>query len=287
MHRRVQRLHPAVQALGEAGHLLDRGDRDAGVGDRPRGRAGGHELDAGRVQAAGQLLQAGLVVDAEQRAADRRAVGHRELFLVRSAVTSCATVSTSSSRSTTLMRSCSLASSSPGGTGDLALRDDRPGVDARVDQVHGAPVTLHAGGQRVAHGVRAGERRQQRRVGVDQPAAERLEDRRADELHEAGRDDQVRLVRGELGGQRAVPGGAVGMVGERRRRRSAGRGAAARSRPAASPVGADGDDLGRVAGSSAASSRAAQSVPVPESRTTTRARGVGSADFQDPPTPRP
>ena len=71
VHGRVQRLHPAVEALGEAGHLLDRGHRDAGVGDPARGRAGGDELDAGGVQAAGQLLEAGLVVDADQRAADR------------------------------------------------------------------------------------------------------------------------------------------------------------------------------------------------------------------------
>ena len=37
MHGRVQRLHPAVEALREAGDLLDRGDGDAGLGDA-RGR---------------------------------------------------------------------------------------------------------------------------------------------------------------------------------------------------------------------------------------------------------
>ena len=38
VHLRVQGLDPAVQALREAGHLLDRGDRQAGVGDGPGGR---------------------------------------------------------------------------------------------------------------------------------------------------------------------------------------------------------------------------------------------------------
>ena len=37
---RVQRLHPAVEALGEAGHLLDRGHRHARLGDPPAVDAG-------------------------------------------------------------------------------------------------------------------------------------------------------------------------------------------------------------------------------------------------------
>ena len=40
------------------------------VADARRGRAGRDDLDAGLVQAAGELVEAGLVVDADERAAD-------------------------------------------------------------------------------------------------------------------------------------------------------------------------------------------------------------------------
>ena len=73
VHHRVQRLDPAVEALGEAGELLDLGHRDARVGDPGGGRAGGDDRDPGLVQAAGELLEAGLVVDGDQGPADRLA----------------------------------------------------------------------------------------------------------------------------------------------------------------------------------------------------------------------
>ena len=53
---------------GDAGDLLDVGDRDAGVGERRRGAAARHQLAAELVQAAGELDEAGLVVDRQQRA---------------------------------------------------------------------------------------------------------------------------------------------------------------------------------------------------------------------------
>lgn len=65
---RVQGLDAAVQALGEAGQLLDLGDGDAGRGDLRGGGPGGDELDTGFVQPASQVLQPGLVVDADERA---------------------------------------------------------------------------------------------------------------------------------------------------------------------------------------------------------------------------
>ncbi len=58
VHAGVQRLDPAVEALGEPGQLLDGRDRDAGRGDRGRRAAGGHDLHPGRVQPRGQLGQA-------------------------------------------------------------------------------------------------------------------------------------------------------------------------------------------------------------------------------------
>ena len=48
VHRGVQRLDPAVEALGEAGELLDGRDGHSRVGDPLRGGPGGHDLDAER-----------------------------------------------------------------------------------------------------------------------------------------------------------------------------------------------------------------------------------------------
>ena len=59
------------------------------------------------------------------------------------------------------------------------LRDDRPGVDAGVDEEQRGAGDLHAVGERVARAVDAGERRQQRVVGVDVAAAERGQEARA------------------------------------------------------------------------------------------------------------
>ena len=50
VHRRVQRLEPAGQALRKPGQLLHRGDRDSGGPDRGRGRPGGDQLYAGRLE---------------------------------------------------------------------------------------------------------------------------------------------------------------------------------------------------------------------------------------------
>ena len=70
VHPRVQRLDPALEALGEAGEVLDLGHRQAERLDE-RGRATGRDQgDAGLVQAADELLEAGLVVDGDEGAAD-------------------------------------------------------------------------------------------------------------------------------------------------------------------------------------------------------------------------
>src|SRR5262249_53489259 len=120
VHLRVQRLDPAVEALGEARELLHLHDRDAGVGDTRRRRPGGHDLDTRLVQSLGELFQSRLVVDADQRTLDRDP-GHPILTLLLSMVhpsrTRRPTVRTSNGRSTALMRSCSESSSSPSVTG--------------------------------------------------------------------------------------------------------------------------------------------------------------------------
>jgi len=66
VHPRVQRLHPAVEALREAGELLDLRHREAQRLDQGGRTAGGDQRHAGLVQAADEVLEAGLVVDGHQ-----------------------------------------------------------------------------------------------------------------------------------------------------------------------------------------------------------------------------
>ena len=72
---RVERLHPAVEHLGEARDGGDVGDREAGVAERPGGAAGADELEAARDEAAAQVREPGLVRDGQQRAARDRGAG--------------------------------------------------------------------------------------------------------------------------------------------------------------------------------------------------------------------
>jgi hypothetical protein len=75
--RGVQRLHPAVEHLGIAGDVLDQRDRDAGLTQCPGRAAGGDDLDAEFVvQRAGEVDDAGLVVDTDQAAANGARRGH-------------------------------------------------------------------------------------------------------------------------------------------------------------------------------------------------------------------
>ena len=104
-----------------------------------------------------------------------------------------------------------------------------------VDAVDRHPGGRHAGGQRVAHRVRAGEVGQQRGMGVDDPEA--ADHGRRQHPHEAGQHDQVRLPLGQRGRDLRVPPGPVGEVGQRPgERRHPGRGR---------PVAAPGSPAGR------------------------------------------
>ena len=71
---RVQGLHTALEALGKAGHLGHLGDGNACGRNGRRGRTGGHQGHAGLVQTAGEILQAGLVVDRNEGAAQGHAI---------------------------------------------------------------------------------------------------------------------------------------------------------------------------------------------------------------------
>ena len=70
VHPGMQRLDPAVEALGETGELLDPRDRQAEALDQRGRAAGGDQGDPGVVQAADEVLQTALVVDGDQGPSD-------------------------------------------------------------------------------------------------------------------------------------------------------------------------------------------------------------------------
>ena len=209
--RGVQRLHPAVEALGEAGQVLDLGHRQAEALDQ-RGRAAGRDQrDAGVVQAADELLEPGLVVDRDERSPDRRSAVSscpKRTFLsviVKPSRTIRPTESTSICRSATLIRSCSDSTVSSSSTGTTVCATIGPVSTPAVDDEERGAGDLHAVGERVGRAVHARERRQQRGVGVDVAAGVALEEGLAGQLHEAGGDDQVGLVLADGVGHGQVP----------------------------------------------------------------------------------
>ena len=106
--------------------------------------------------------------------------------------------------STSSTRAASVASVSPARTGTARLRDDRPGIHFRHDEMHGRAVLLRAGGERARVGVEALERRQQRRMDVEQPAVPLPHEPRRQQPHEAGEADELDAVRLQLVLQRAL-----------------------------------------------------------------------------------
>ena len=179
---RVQRLDAAVHDLREAGEVLDRADLEPGLAQRARGAAGGDELDAELGQAAREVDDAALVGDRQQRAADpdlaglrhrrrapysgrtRRGAGRRDR---RDGAARRSAATRRSSSSCSSGRSASRTAARVGGVRQLdrALGDDRPGVDALVDEVHGDAEDLHAVLERLLDRADARERRAAARDG--------------------------------------------------------------------------------------------------------------------------
>ena len=71
------------------------------------------------------------------------------------------------------------------------LDDDRPGVRARIDEVHGDARHLAAVVQRLRPAVDARKRGQQRRMNVQHPVRERRQQLRFHDAHEAGEGDRI------------------------------------------------------------------------------------------------
>ena len=66
MHDRMQGLDAAVHDLGKAGQGTDFGNRQTRLTQALRGSAGGNEVDAEGIESAREILQSGLVGNAEQ-----------------------------------------------------------------------------------------------------------------------------------------------------------------------------------------------------------------------------
>jgi hypothetical protein len=75
------------------------------------------------------------------------------------------------------------------------LRDDRPGVHFRRDEMHRAAVDFHAIGQRALMRVQALVGGQQGRVDVEHPARPALDEPRRQQAHEAGETDDLDAAR--------------------------------------------------------------------------------------------
>ena len=213
VHARMQRLDPAVEHLGETGELLHRRHRNTGARNGFGRRSGRDDGDARVVQTLGQLGKPGLVVHADQRASDRLApavVAHPMVAFRPVQVTP-----RGRQRGEHIHQQSPFDDLDPLVQGRLVVvveHRDRPAAPGsarcRCPRRPDAPAAgdLDAVGQRVGHGVRAGKRRQQRRMGVDDTAREPRKKLRPKDFHESRRHHQVGLVCGGGVGDRRVPG---------------------------------------------------------------------------------
>ena len=220
---RMERLDPAVEHLREAGHGGDVGDRQAGVAQRPGRAAGRDELEAAARPARGPSSTRPVLSDTDRRA--RRGRGTAASARSRSSRTCRPSAATESAParsrptargsrrcSTARIRAWRVSSSSPGRIGTASWATIGPPSRVASTRWTVQPVTVDAVGERVAHRVGARERRQERRMGVEDPVRVRRQDPRADDPHVAGQDDDI----GPGGSQRIGQGGIVAARHERR-----------------------------------------------------------------------
>ena len=207
------------------------------------GRAGRDDLDAGLGQAGGQLDQAGLVVDGDQRAADVLRCARRWLLGAVTVVTFLPVHRLADHaahvvdqlvalRDLDPLGSDSSVSSSTHRARHLGRRSTPVSTPASTTNKV-APVTLHPVRERVTRAVHARERGQQGVVGVDRATAEAREEVRADQLDEAAQTTRS----GRYAATRSVSAASQPAGGRTstRSRRSAPP-PAARSRPASRAV---------------------------------------------------
>ena len=271
---RMERLDPPVEHLRRPGHGGHVGHRQARVAQGPRRATGRHELEAARDEPATERRPArscprptaarGAGSGRARRPGARSSATRRpSASTVRAPARSRATTCGSSRCSTARIRSWRRRGVVAGQDRHGLLGDDRPAVEGRVDEVDGAAGDPHARGERVLDRVRARERRQERRMRVDDPAVERGQDGRPDDPHVAGEDDRVDPDRGERSPRAS-----------RRRRRGRARSRSPAPPPSRAPGSRDRRRRGRISPPSSPRSAAAASArrfePAPETPTATR-----------------
>ena len=199
---RVERLDAAVEHLREArdrGHV---GDRQSGRSQRLGRAAGGDQLEAEAHQPRAELRQAGLVRDRQQRPpraghllgrlrgvdADGSAVRPDRQRARQSQADGPRQQPVLDGVDAFGQRVLGVAGQDRHGL----LEDDRSAVERAVGEVDGHAGDLHARFQRVLDRVRAGERRQQGRVEIDDRAGQGAQGLGPEQPHVAGQDDQLR-----------------------------------------------------------------------------------------------
>ena len=211
----VQRLHPAVEHLREAGEILDPRDRPArpprAPPPCPRSRRARSRARSGRSR---EVRDAGLVVDGDQRAHSSR------------------TTFGSSRCSASCTRSRNVSTVSPASTGTGSLAITSPVSTPSSTKCTVAAAAGGTRGEHVLERVRAREGGKRRRMHVHDAAGEAGEERRPQQVHVPGADDELDAVPLEPVRHRAVALVAIGVVARAERQRSALR----RPRPASSAL---------------------------------------------------
>jgi hypothetical protein len=96
--------------------------------------------------------------------------------------------------------------------GHWRLQHDGTAIELARHEVHGRAADVNAVLERLLLGVETREGRQKRRVDVHDPIGKRLEQRRADQPHEAGETDERDVSRAQLARERAIVVVARGKV---------------------------------------------------------------------------
>ena len=255
MDPRMERLHPPVEHLREAGDRGDVRDRHARLAEGPRRPARADQLEAAAHESPGEVHQPRLVRDRQERP-PRTRKGRLGSGGVDRDPPPVHVERTAEEERHRVREDPVLHRVEPleerglvvaGPDVDRLRQHDRAPVERRVDQVHGHAGHRGAGRQRIADRVRAREARQERRVDVEDAPGERLQEHWTHEAHEARQDDRVGAQGAKRLGERAVSRLPLGRLAGGQARHE-GRVEARVRRPLerrAGPVGEDEHDPGR------------------------------------------